>query len=77
MNSKNELLEASFHDVPEGEPELVQELLHPWSERSFAGRLLDQVRKLRAEAEPSKDFVFSPAVDTLKFSTGARSSKAI
>lgn len=37
--SKNELLQASFQDVPQHEPELVQELLSPWPERNFLFRL--------------------------------------
>ncbi len=34
-----------YLDIPGGETELVQELLHPWSERSMAGRLLDHLRR--------------------------------
>jgi hypothetical protein len=30
----SELLSSSYHDVPEDEPELIQELLRPWSARS-------------------------------------------
>lgn len=31
-------------DIPDNEPELVEELLHPWSGRSVTGRLLDRLR---------------------------------
>ncbi len=37
--SKSELLQASFQDVPQHEPELVQELLSPWPERNLLFRL--------------------------------------
>jgi len=37
---KSEFLQSSFQDVPQGEPDLVQELLHPWPDRSFLFRLL-------------------------------------
>lgn len=33
--SKSELLQSSFQDAPWDEPELTQELLHPWPDRSF------------------------------------------
>ena len=34
-------LDSACLDIPNEQPELVHELLHPWSERSLAGRLLD------------------------------------
>ncbi len=37
-NCKSEFLESSFHDVPEGELNLVQELLRPWPDRSLLFR---------------------------------------
>lgn len=36
---------ASYHDIPDSEPALIQELLHPWPERSLLGQFLDMVRK--------------------------------
>jgi hypothetical protein len=39
------LLDASYHDVPNDEPDLIHELLHPWPERSLAGQLVDFVRR--------------------------------
>jgi hypothetical protein len=36
---KNEFLESSFQDIPQGEDELVQELLHPWPERTLLYRV--------------------------------------
>jgi hypothetical protein len=76
-NSKSEFLPTSFQDIPQGEPELVQELLDPWSERSVPGWLLDHFRRLTADVTPSKDFVFPSAVETLKFSEGVRGSKLV
>jgi hypothetical protein len=38
-NSQSKFLESSFHDIPLGEPALVQELLRPWQERSFLTRV--------------------------------------
>jgi hypothetical protein len=37
--TKSEFLESSFQDVPRGEPDLVQELLRPWPDRSLLFRL--------------------------------------
>jgi hypothetical protein len=34
-------LDSVCLDIPNEQPELIHELLHPWSERSLAGRLLD------------------------------------
>lgn len=49
----SKFLMASFHDVPQGEPDLVRELLSPWSGRSWLGRLIDRfrpnVRKTQAQ----------------------------
>lgn len=38
--------DAPYLDVPVGEQPLIHELIHPWSERSILGRLLDQGRRL-------------------------------
>jgi carbamoylphosphate synthase large subunit len=35
---KSKFLQSSFQDVPQGEPELVQDLLHPWPDRSLLYR---------------------------------------
>jgi ATP-grasp domain len=42
-------LETVYHDIPDGEPELVQELLHPWSERSLLGQAFDGVRRNKTQ----------------------------
>jgi carbamoylphosphate synthase large subunit len=39
------LLDASYHDIPSDEPDLIHELLHPRPERSLVGQLVDFVRR--------------------------------
>ena len=43
---KNELFEASFHDIPQGEPELAQELLDPWPDRTIISRTFAHVNQI-------------------------------
>jgi predicted ATP-grasp superfamily ATP-dependent carboligase len=38
-NSKEQLLESSFQDIPKDEPELVAQLLRPWPNRTLLYRL--------------------------------------
>jgi len=61
---KSELLESSFHDIPREEPDLVQELLEPWSERSFVARMVDRFRRLTREQHASKEYIFAGTVST-------------
>jgi len=42
---KSKLLSSSYHDVPVGEPELIQELLRPWSDRSIQNKVLNSLRR--------------------------------
>lgn len=35
--------DSTYHDVPYNEPALVQEMLNPWSSRSFIGRWIDRI----------------------------------
>ncbi len=42
-NCKSELLEASFHDIPKGDPDLIQELRRPWPTSSVLWRLYAQL----------------------------------
>jgi hypothetical protein len=44
-NGDPELLESSFLDIPQGEPELVQELRDPWLGRTLLFRLSAQLSK--------------------------------
>jgi hypothetical protein len=39
LSSKSEFLQSGFLDTPREEPDLVQELLQPWPDRSFLFRL--------------------------------------
>jgi glutathione synthase/RimK-type ligase-like ATP-grasp enzyme len=48
--------EAVYLDVPQNEPALVHELLHPWVGRSLAGRLLDLACQRRSERNPIVGF---------------------
>ena len=40
----SEFLSSSYHDVPEGEPELIEELLRPWSDRRVLNTVLNSLR---------------------------------
>jgi hypothetical protein len=44
-HSKSDLLESSYHDVPDGEPEFLAELLRPWPARSLLFRLTVQLQQ--------------------------------
>jgi predicted ATP-grasp superfamily ATP-dependent carboligase len=35
-----------FEDIPQNEPDLVEAILHPWSQRSVVGRLVDYTRQV-------------------------------
>ena len=63
-NGTSELLDASYHDIPEGEPELIRELLHPWSERSLLGKIFDRARRMWISEQVSGAFVFSGALES-------------
>jgi len=52
----------SFNDIPEEQPELVEDLLHPWSERGLLGRLLDRIR-LITHNKPVREFIFTEALN--------------
>lgn len=47
----SKFLASSFHDVPLGEPELIDELLNPWSGRSALGRFIDRIRPKAGKAQ--------------------------
>lgn len=60
LDCSSELLRSSFQDAPEGEPDLVQELLRPWPPKGLLWHLvnqLDQVKKrLRgSDAHPESE----------------------
>jgi carbamoylphosphate synthase large subunit len=41
--SKSEYIATSFQDIPQGEPDLVQDLLRPWPDRSLLYRFVSKV----------------------------------
>ncbi len=48
--SNGELLRSCFQDIPQGEPELVQELLQPWPDRTLLFRLFSRLKRKPASA---------------------------
>jgi hypothetical protein len=52
-NCNKELLQVCFQDIPQGEPELVRELLQPFPDRTLLFRLVNRLsRKPSARKEP-------------------------
>lgn len=56
------LLDTCYKDIPVGEPDLIQELLHPWAERSIAGQFVDFVRRRRGLRHKPSICVFQGAL---------------
>jgi hypothetical protein len=56
---KSELLKESFQDIPEDEPDLVRELLEPWTDRSLLRRAWNGVRHVRDLARGLKNSNFA------------------
>lgn len=54
-------LDSAYLDIPISEPELVHELLHPWSERSVVGQLLDILRRKPSARQTFPPYVFKVA----------------
>ncbi|MFY9854258.1 MAG: ATP-grasp domain-containing protein [Terracidiphilus sp.] len=54
-------LDSAYLDVPDAQPELIHELLHPWPERSLAGRLLDRLRSRITVKQPTPAHFFEVA----------------
>jgi hypothetical protein len=78
-DSADDLLDSSppdsiYHDIPDGEPEFIRELLHPWSERSLLGRIVDRARRRRMPEKRSTVYVFTGANVTLEVEGAARST---
>jgi predicted ATP-grasp superfamily ATP-dependent carboligase len=46
--TKSEFLQSAYLDIPREEPDLVQDLLQPWPDRSFLYRLVSKVSSLMA-----------------------------
>ena len=55
VDKENAVLQASFHDVPQDEPELIEELQQPWLNRTFLYRLLLGLGRLKGKpANPAQ-----------------------
>jgi hypothetical protein len=63
--SQSEFLRTSFQDLPQEEPELIEALLHPWSDRSLVGRAFDSLRRVWKGDLPVQGYVFPTAVEAL------------
>jgi glutathione synthase/RimK-type ligase-like ATP-grasp enzyme len=55
----SELLKSCFQDVPQGEPELVQELLRPWPDRTLLFRLFNHKKRNSTSAKEGRDAEYS------------------
>jgi ATP-grasp domain len=55
-SSKSELLQSCFQDIPRDEPDLAQELLHPWPSRSLLFRLASKGQDLTKAVSTQKSF---------------------
>jgi ATP-grasp domain len=56
----SEELGAAFLDVPEGEPELMKDLLNPWPDRTILYRLLHYIHKMKSSPIEQVNFETSP-----------------
>jgi predicted ATP-grasp superfamily ATP-dependent carboligase len=78
-NGSREMLASSFHDVPQGEPELVEELLRPWPDRTLLFRLFNhRNRKPETSASSLKaaeDHEIPVAVSALPENVRVRSDR--
>ncbi len=54
LNSDSELMQSCFQDIPQGEPELVQELRQPWPDRTLLFRLFNRVKRKPASPTASE-----------------------
>ncbi len=59
------LLDTCYVDLPLGAPDLMQELLHPWPERSIAGQVVDFVRQKRGLRQKSSICLFQGALSAV------------
>lgn len=62
LQGQSKFLTSSFLDLPEGEPQLSDELLNPWSGRSLLGRLVDRMRPATVRRKAPRPCVFESAV---------------
>jgi len=60
---RSRFLPISFNDMPEAAPGLVEELLHPWSDRGVVGRLLDRIRRSAQSGCIVEEYVYKEAIN--------------
>ena len=53
---KSEFLQSSFQDIPQGEPDLVEDLLRPWPDRSLLFRIVSKVTDFATAVTKRKSF---------------------
>ena len=51
---KSEFLQSSFHDIPQGEPDLLEELRRPWPDRSLLYRTVSRVSGIATSVKGSR-----------------------
>lgn len=61
--NSSEMSDAIHYDVPQGEPDLVKELLHPWSARSWLGQFVDRVRVMSDQQKNGPACVFEETAE--------------
>ena len=54
LTTKSEFLQSGYLDTPRDEPDLVQDLLQPWPDRSLLYRLVSKVSSLATAAAGRK-----------------------
>jgi hypothetical protein len=71
-------LDTGYYDIPNAEPALIEELLHPWSARSLLGRMFDRARRFLKQGHPPPDFAFEGPMRFVggEATVGARVSEA-
>jgi hypothetical protein len=62
-DSKSRFLESSFQDLPEGEPDLLQELRQPWPNRSLLYRLYNYVDRTKSKPLVGSELEFVEGMD--------------
>jgi len=53
-NSKPATLERCYYDIPTGEPDLVEELMHPFPDRTFMFRLVQKLTRNQSAIDASE-----------------------
>ena len=65
--SKSPLLQSSFQDIPQDEPDLVKELLSPWPDRTFLFRLASQKSGRHLSHRPKQSLSCTPTDNLATF----------